>query len=112
MPLDTINTSLVLANPHSKFHPKNHVLLICSTPLLPYNSLSGAKTNGPNALASRYTDSAMDASVEDIPRSAAIGPKAGAMMVEDVIRTNAVADMTEVESHFLRRDQLSGFEAS
>lgn len=54
----------------------------------------------------------MAASVGDMPNSRAMVGRAGAMMVETMIRLKPVADSTSVTIHFLPARQSCGLEGS
>lgn len=110
--LAAIKTSFVLANPHTMFQTRNQTLLAWRIFWRPYTSLNGPMNRGPKAVASRYIESAITASVEFMSSSCAIVVRAGAMMVETMMRLNAVAERTSVTSHFLREGQSLGLSAS
>lgn len=68
--------------------------------------------SGPKAVASRYTDMAITDSVLLMCSSWAIVERAGAMIVETMMRFRPVAERMLVTRHFLRVGQSLGFKAS
>lgn len=69
--------------------------------------------NGPSAYASRKMDMSRYCSMSDlIPNSCAMVGSAGATMVDDTGEMNVKHETKSVETHFLDRLQLRGFDGS